>query len=415
METTHHLASWVRAIFMLLVCAGVIVWLLWRALKKSYDPPALLFRMVLTAGIVIGGFFAINGVAGDGSAGGKIGGVLLGAVLGLVLAFVWVPVIVNRVSDAFGSLWTGGSEPPPPQPYYSIAETRVKQGKYREAVYEIQQELEKFPTDVTGHMKLAEIQARYLNDLPGAQLTIERLCNQPGHLPPHLAHALNSLADWHLKVQDPDSARQALERIIALLPETEQSNLAAQRIAHLASKSTLLSAYEHRPIPLRHGIEDLGLRTQPSSITPAGPTDEETAQQLVRHLQEHPLDNSAREQLARLYLDHYQRLDLAIGQLEELITAPNQSGRDVARWLNLEADWQLERGGDYDAVLGTLQRIVDRFQGMAAAELALQRIEHLRLELKGKQKAGVVQLGTYEKDLGLKTSPRRPGNQPPGC
>ena len=59
-----------------------------------------------------------------------------------------------------------------------------------------------------------------------------------------------------------------------------------------------------------------------------------------------------------------------------------------------------------DAVRQTLQRIMDLFPDFAAARLAQQRIEHLRLELKGKEKSQAVKLGSYEKDLGLK-GPRK--------
>ena len=43
---------------------------------------------------------------------------------------------------------------------------------------------------------------------------------------------------------------------------------------------------------------------------------------------------------------------------------------------------------------------------LASAHLAQQRIELLRLELKGKEKIQVVKLGSYEKDIGLKNPPR---------
>ena len=217
----------------LLVVTGAIVWMLWRLLKNSYDPSALLFRWVITLVVVIGGYFAINHIVGrDGGPLEKIFGLFLGMFLGLILAGLWVPAIVEKVSDAFGGLYTGGSEPAVPQPFYSIAETKRKQGKFKEAIYEIQQQLLKFPTDVTGHVLLASIQADNLNDLPGAELTIERFCHQPGHTPAHLAFGLNALADWHLKLQDTDAARGALEKIIALLPETPQARMAAERIAH---------------------------------------------------------------------------------------------------------------------------------------------------------------------------------------
>jgi tetratricopeptide (TPR) repeat protein len=383
-------------------------WIGLRLLKSSVDPAALLFRWVLTIVVVGGGYFFINWIIGPNGDGlEKIIGMFAGMFLGLVLAFIWGPAIAEKVSDAIGSLFTGGSEPPVPEPFYSIAIGKRKQGKYREAVYEVQKQLEQFPTDVTGHMMLAQIQAEDLNDLAAAQLTIERFCAQPDHTPPQIANAFNALADWHLKLHDPDAARAALEQIMARLPATDQAQLAAQRIAHLASKEMLLAAHEHRPIELRQGPRDLGLMKDPSSLVKTEQDPAEVAAQLVKHLELHPLDNEAREKLATLYAEHYQRLDLAADQLEQLITAPNQPGKEVARWLNLLADLQLKHGADYDAIRGTLQRVLDLFPELAAAQLAQQRIELLRLELKGKEKSQVVKLGSYEKDLGLKRPPPR--------
>jgi outer membrane protein assembly factor BamD (BamD/ComL family) len=324
--------------------------------------------------------------------------------LGLILAFLWAPPTVDVVSNWIGSIFTGGSTPPPPQPYYSIAETKRKQYKFQEAIYEVQKQLDKFPTDVTGQMMLASIQGENLDNLPAAQITIERLCQQPGHTPPQIANAWNALADWYLKLQDTESAHAALEHIIARYPDTEQAQMAAQRIAHLASKETLLAAHEHKPIELRQGVRDLGLMKDSSALGKVEQDPAEVAGQLVKHLEQHPLDNEVREKLAMIYAEHYQRLDLAADQFEQLISDPNQPGREVARWLNTLADLQIKHGADYDAIRQTLQRVIDLFPDLAAAQLAQQRIELLRLELKGKEKSQVVKLGSYEKDLGLKGS-----------
>jgi len=389
--------------FVLLVFICLVGWILWRLLKNSYDPSRLLFRWIATLVILIGGYFFIDWIIGpQGGPTEKIVGLMAALVLGLVLAVFWVPPIVDMVSNWFGSLFTGGNAPPPPQPFYSVAETKRKQHKFREAIYEIQRQLEKFPTDVTGQMMLASIQAENLDDLPAAQVTIERLCQQPGHTPPQIANAWNALADWHLKLQDIEAARAALEQIIARFPDTEQGQLAAQRIAHLASKETLLAAHEHKPIHLGHGAEDIGLMKETSSLARAEQDPADVAGRLVKHLEQHPLDNEAREKLAMIYAEHYQRLDLAADQLDQLINAPGQSGREVARWLNVLADLQLKHGADYDTIRETLQRVIDLFPELAAAQLAQQRIELLRLELKGKEQGQVVKLGSYEKDLGLK-------------
>jgi tetratricopeptide (TPR) repeat protein len=406
MQLTFRIAL---GMFVLLAFICIVGWVLWRSLKNSFDPARLLFRWIGTLVVVIGGYFFIDWIIGpQGGPMEKIVGLFAAMLLALVLAVFWVPAIVDMVSNWIGSLFTGGSAPPLPQPYYSIAETKRKQYKFKEAIYEVQRQLEKFPTDVTGQMMLASIQAENLDDLPAARITIERLCQQPDHSPPQIANAWNALADWYLKLQDTDAARIALEQIIARFPDTEQAQLAAQRIAHLASKETLMAAHEHKPIHLRHGAEDIGLRKESSSLLAPEQDAGEVAGQLVKHLEQHPLDNEAREKLAMLYAEHYHRLDLAADQLDQLIGDPNQPGREVARWLNVLADLQLKHGADYDTIRGTLQRIIDLFPELAAAQLAQQRIELLRLELKGKEKGQVVKLGSYEKDLGLKGS--RPPN-----
>ena len=394
-------------VFVLLAGIACVAWILWRLLKNSFDPTALLFRWVFTVVMIGGGYAFLNWLVGaNASAGEQIAGLLAGAVFGLMFVVLWVPPLISKVSDIIGSLFTGGSEPPAPEPFYSVAIGRRKQGKFKEAIYEIQQQLERFPTDVTGQMMLADIQADDLKDIPAAQLTIDRLCAQPGHSAPQIANAFNALADWHLKVQDVDAARVALEQIAVCLPNTDQAQYAAQRISHLASKETLLAAHEHRPLELRAGIKDIGLLKDPMAVLRPVADLAEAAAQLVKHLEQHPADNEAREKLAVIYAEHYQRPDMALEQLEQLVAAPNQPGKEVARWLNVMADIQLRNGADYDTIRATLQRVIDLFPELAAAQMAQQRIELLRLELKGKDKSQVVKLGSYEKDIGLK-GPRR--------
>ena len=73
-----------------------------------------------------------------------------------------------------------------------------------------------------------------------------------GPPPGNVALALNSLADWHLKYgQDREAARQDLEKIIELFPDSEMSARAAQRIAHLANPDFLLEVQAHEPKEFR--------------------------------------------------------------------------------------------------------------------------------------------------------------------
>src|SRR5260370_3962522 len=127
-----------------------------------------------------------------------------------------------------------------PQPLYSAAIAKRKRGKFHEAAREIQKQLERFPGDAAGQIMLAEIQTENMNDLPGAQIVIDRLCRQPGLPASSLAYALNQLSDWHLKYgQAVEPARATFSRIIARLPGAAPAQLAARLIAHLASNEPL--------------------------------------------------------------------------------------------------------------------------------------------------------------------------------
>ncbi|MFM1768002.1 MAG: hypothetical protein RJA22_531 [Verrucomicrobiota bacterium] len=405
--------NWLHVILGLLMMAAVLAgagWWLWRALKASDDPLRLLFHVILTAGVLAGGFWGIGRVAGDGSTEGQIGGVLLGCVLGLVVGILWAPRLGAVVGDWLGNLYTGGSEPAPAAPAYSIAEAHWKFGRYAEAEREIRGQLAAFPRDVQGHLLLARLQAEPLSDLHGARATLEGLAAQPGLPPGHLAAALNLLADLQLKVAgDTAAAQAALAQLEALLPGTDHAFLAAQRRAHLTQPGAVESVRQRGPIPLPRAPADLGLRREPVILPTPDETPGEELARLVRQLEAHPLDIEARERLAVLYGGEFGRLDLATDQFEQLLAVPNAPPRKAARWLNLLADAQVRGGADLDTVRATLQRIIDRFPGLAPAEVARQRMASLALELKGREQGRSVKMGTYERDLGLK---RRPPARP---
>ena len=334
----------------------------------------------------------------------------LTGLCGLVLAIIWRHSLAALVAKPFEALYDGGSTPPDPHPAYSIAQARQKQGRYLEAVAEIQKQLNRFPTDVEGHFLLAQIQAEDLEDLSAAELTIQQFCEQPGHAPQNIAFALYSMADWHLSVrQDREAARRQLEKIIELLPESEFALGAAQRIAHLGSMEMLLAPGDRKKFLVPEGVKHLGLLRGRPSFTPAETDAGHQAAEYVRHLEEHPQDTEAREQLAVIYADHYARLDMAADQLEQMIGQPNQPSRLVVRWLNLLADLQIRSGADYETVRQTLQRIIDRDPNLAAAEIARNRLALLKLEMKAKEKNQSVKLGSYEQNIGLKQGslPRR--------
>ena len=395
----------IRGTVTLVLFVLIIVWFLWRWLKKTRDPALLLFRWILTAAAFYG-LWRGGTQAGQAMKQGSplaILGVIYALIGGMFLAIVWVPVVVDYVSRRIGSLYDGGDTEVDPKPYYSIFLAKRTKGKYFEALAEVRRQLDRFPNDFEGQIFLAELQAEKLNDLPGAEITVQRLCQQPGHAPANIAFALNKVADWHLSLaKDRESARKSLEKIIELLPDTEMSLQASQRIARLADTETLLAPHQRQKMVMKKGAENLGLLWAQDHLKPTETDPGLVAADYVKHLELHPLDTHAREKLAVIYTGHYHRLDLALDQLEQLVQQPNQTPKNIVHWLNLMADMQVQENADLELVRGTLQRIVDLYPDLAAATTAQRRMETLRLELKSKEKQKQVQLGVYEQNIGLK-------------
>lgn len=395
-DKVYDIASYVA---LALVFLGVAAW----SVRKSEDPARTAFKWVLTLVIML---YIRWGVMPQADHGGIAAFMAMAecAIAGLVLFVIWRQNIGAIVARPFTSLYDGGEVAPEPRPFYSIARARQKQARYLEAIAEIQKQLERFPTDFEGQMLMAEIQAEGLKDLAATEATIQNLCAQPDHAPKNIAFALYSLADWHLKYgRDTEAARRAFEQIISLLPDTEFSLTASQRIAHLADPDMAGMPHEPRKFVVKEGVRNLGLLASTHQFVPAETEPGKMAAEYVKHLEQHPLDTDARERLAVIYADHYHRLDLATDQLEQMIQLPNQPPKLVVRWLNLLADLQVREGLEYEAVKQTLERIIAQDPKLAAAETAGKRIALLKLELKAKKPNQSVKMGTYEQNIGLKT------------
>jgi tetratricopeptide (TPR) repeat protein len=405
-----HIWQIIRAVFTIAIPVVVFGGLIVLTVIKAEDPARMVFKWVLTLIILAVMVFKVAPMVGAGGYSGAFGGIPFAAACGVTLAIIWRHNIASWVADPIASLYDGGTTEPDPHPAYSIAQSRQKQGKYLEAVTEIQKQLEKFPTDFEGHMMMAQIQAEDLNDLTAAEMTLQRLCAQPGHAPRNIAFALYSMADWHLAIgQDREAAQRNLEQISALLPDSEFSLGAAQRIAHLGDREMMMSSHDRRKFILKEGVKNIGLLSHSEHFRPTETDPALLATEYIKHLEQHPLDTEAREKLAVLYADHYRRLDMATDELEQLIQQPNQPSRLVVHWLNLLADLQIRGGVDYETVRATIQRIIDRYPKAAPASIASNRLATLKLELKGQQKNQAVKLGSYEQNIGLKQGlPHRP-------
>ncbi|MEI9865192.1 MAG: tetratricopeptide repeat protein [Limisphaerales bacterium] len=397
-------------VFLLLVITGVLGWIFLRSLKRSYDPGKLIFKWALTT-VVLCLEFTVARPAFVKGGGDAMFGLGLTLVFGLIMAITWRHAIIDLIANPIGSLYDGGREEIEPKPYYSIALAKRKRSKPLEAIVEIRRQLAKFPNDFEGVSLLASVQAEDMKDLPGAEMTFNYFCDWSEAPPRQVAAALTQLADWHLKIaNDVDSAREVLERIIARLPGTAQAAQAAQRIAHLGgTEKILLAAQDRQAVFVPEGVNNIGLLDSTEFLRPVEMDPKQQASEYVKHLEQYPLDTEVREKLAIIYARDYQRIDLASLELMQLINEPKQTAKQVARWLNLLADLQIQGGADYEAVRETLEKIVQRFPDLPVAERAQARLSLLKLEFKGQEKETPgKKLGVYEQNIGLKYgSPRK--------
>src|ERR1700690_3724521 len=295
---------------------GVGSWFFVRALKRSDDPSKQIFKCILSVAFVIGEIFFARHASGSMVEGGGFGNsgpafmmVLSIAIVGIILGIMWAPYLGEWVAKPLSSLYDGGHEPPEPRPYYSIAQAKRQRREFLQAVVAIREQLARFPNDFEGVMLLAGIQAEDLQDLPSAEMTLNHFCDQPNPPPRQFAAAMNQLADWHIKLtQDFDSARGALEKTIARFPDTELSLQAAQRIAHLGgTEKQLMSSLDRQPMAVPEGVKSVGLLASSEHLAPTEADPTRLAAAYVKHLEQHPLDTEAREKLAVVYAEHYQR------------------------------------------------------------------------------------------------------------
>ena len=393
-----------------LACFAGMVWFMIRRLKKSDNPGGLVSKWIISGIVLLFLVFRILPWAAGGGYDSAFA-VPFAAACGILLGLIWAPNIAAMVSKPLASLYDGGDAEVEARPCLSLAEARRKKGLYEEAIEEIQKELAKFPENFAGNIMLASVYAEDMKDLDAALAILEQVLNQPGRSPDQVAYSLNRIADWQLKFrQDTVAARAVLARIVELYPGSEQAQVAHQKLAHMRPPEPINPTQTRAPIALPHGEENIGLRDDFAGLMPPQEDPEAATAILIRHLEEFPQDWEARENLALLYAEHYQRVDLAVDQLEQLIAQPGQPAKKVVHWLNMEADLRIKYGGQVEAARAALERIRNGYPNSAMAETARNRLARLVFEIKAKDASATVKMGSYENNLGLKAGgpPRRP-------
>ena len=397
-----HTVQIVLNVSLSLLGLGFLIWLSIRTLRRSGDPMKLVVKWAFTLPFVAGCLFYAAHL-------GPLGPFLI-VFMAVVLSVAWTPHISELLFSPLTNLFDGGHEEPEKKPYYSSAKSKRNRGQPLEAVMAVREQLAKFPNDFEGILLLANLQAEELNDLPGAEITLNKFCNSPGVPDRQVVAALTQLADWHLKkAADVDSARAALQRIVERFPNTEISLRAEQRLAHLGeTEKIILARHDQQNVAMPAGVDNIGLLDSTDFLKPKEVEPGKLAAAYVNHLAQHPHDAEVRAKLAAIYAQDFKRLDLATMELAQLINEPRHAPKQVAGWLNQLANYQIELGADIATVQATLQKIVEHFPDAPVAELAQRRLARLGSEFKGKEKTPGVKLGVYEQNIGLKYgSPRQ--------
>ena len=122
MNTTYHI---IRGTLLLILVIGLGGWALVRTLKRSEDPARLVFKWILTGGVIGLMMWKVAPLVGGGGYGGAFIGIPVTAVCGLVLAIIWRHNIASIIAKPFASLYDGGDMEIDPQPYLAYLRSKV--------------------------------------------------------------------------------------------------------------------------------------------------------------------------------------------------------------------------------------------------------------------------------------------------
>lgn len=389
--------EFISAVAVLVVFFGILGWLSWLVIRKAADPGWIIIKLIISLVYGVGGFFLV--VKLFHSSPGYLPIFIL--PIAVPLGLWWAPQLGAALASPLTSAFDGGGQEVEAKPLYSIAKTQLAKGDYARAKEEIRKQLDKFPNDYEGMMLLAELQAHQLNDFPAAEITIQKILANTRESPAHVADALHRLADWQLEfLADPAAAGETLRRIAERFPNSVTAQIALERAAHLPTTEQLLNAKDPKALVLKTGKRNIGIsspKPEPASQE-RGFSDE--AVKLVEHLQQFPADSEAREQLAEIYSSGYKRLDFAVQQLRLLVDYPGHTQKQITRWLNRIADFQMAHGQP-DEAKKSLKELISKFPGTVTAEQAENRLILLDRESKAKEAPHLLKLGTYKKNLGI--------------
>jgi tetratricopeptide (TPR) repeat protein len=174
------------------------------------------------------------------------------ALCGIVLFLLVGLPLLRRFAERTGNLYTGSDSSIRILPEYSVAEARVKQGKYTEAVEEYRKVVAQYPEDAYPHLRIAELALEHLHDSKLAELELlSAVAKAEGE--DTSALAAGRLADFYQQtLHDPQRALEALQRLKEKLAGSKRGRLVEQRIETLEK---IVEGYEVQKPPVKIAVK----------------------------------------------------------------------------------------------------------------------------------------------------------------
>ncbi len=281
---------------------------------------------------------------------------------------------------------------------YTRAIAAMHFDKYEVAEQAVIEQLETHEDDFDGWLLLAELYANQFHDLPGAQNIINDICGQPATTASQFAVACHRLADWHLKLgNDPDAARAALEKICRRFPRSHLDHMARLRINQLpANREEWLAQQSVRKIKLT-GLD--GQKTYSEKAQSEQRTHQEAfarSQECIAQLTANPDDTATREELAHVWAEELGQIEMAVEQLELLMSMPRTPAAKMAEYLGLIAQWHLKFPQNIPAATAAMERLARQYPNAPQALAARRRLKVMEIESKMRAEAGTPRRGVRD-------------------
>jgi outer membrane protein assembly factor BamD (BamD/ComL family) len=152
---------------------------------------------------------------------------------GIVAFFIFGLPVLHMIGRKSAGLFMPSDTDIRIDPEYSLAEARVNEGKYQEAVDEYRKIIVEHPTDIYPHLRVADLMLKHFNDAKTAELELlSAFTKANGEYTTTLA--AGRLSDlYQLALHDPARALEVMKQLCERIPGTKQAKLAEERIAIL--------------------------------------------------------------------------------------------------------------------------------------------------------------------------------------